>query len=82
MESLIAGLSQLEGVGELLGNDPTVSISCHPGRQTEELFALVYSVPEQALPPQSGTECQRTIVYQRVVLIVVTLLIGGSCVQN
>ena len=81
MESLIAGHSQLKGVGELLLNHPTVSISCHPGRWTEELFVLVYSVPEQALPPQSGTECQRT-VYQRVVLIVVTLLIGGSCVQN
>ena len=46
MESLIAGHSQLKGVRELLGNDPTVSVSCHPGRRTEELFALV----EEVLP--------------------------------
>ena len=46
MDTLIAGHSQLKGVRELLLNHPTVSVSCHPGRRTEELFALV----EEVLP--------------------------------
>ena len=46
MDTLIAGHSQLKGVRELLQNHPTVSVSCHPGRRTEELFALV----EEVLP--------------------------------